>query len=102
MPKRQYKERRIYFAGECTGCGNSFQSFKRSRIKTGLCRACRKSAVPKGQDSLFGVPIDESDIMHEAGLNFSVGKINPQVIIAHSNPKGDNYFHKLFKSMKAK
>lgn len=44
-----YKERRIYFAEECIKCGNSFQSFKRAKIKRGLCRKCRKAAVPENQ-----------------------------------------------------
>jgi hypothetical protein len=54
MSKKQYKERRIYFAGQCTNCEHPFQSFKRSRIKAGLCKKCRKLVPPKGQDSLFG------------------------------------------------
>lgn len=53
MAKKQYKERRIYFAGQCTNCEHPFQSFKRSRIKAGLCKKCRKLIPPKGQDSLF-------------------------------------------------
>ena len=53
MTKRQYKERRLYFSGECAGCGHSFQSFKRSKIKAGLCRKCLRLQPPKGQDSLF-------------------------------------------------
>ena len=53
MTIRIYKERRIYFSGNCTKCGKPFQSFKRSRIKHGFCRNCRKNSVSKDQVSIF-------------------------------------------------
>lgn len=49
--KRSYKERRLYFSQGCERCGRRFQSFKRARIKNGLCRKCRK--INPDQASLF-------------------------------------------------
>lgn len=49
--KRSYKERRLYFSQGCERCGRRFQSFKRAKIKNGLCRKCRK--VNPDQKSLF-------------------------------------------------
>ncbi len=58
---REYIERRLYFSGRCEKCGNGFQSFKRSRIKHGLCRKCRKNWVDPNQTSLFeGHTIEET------------------------------------------
>jgi protein-arginine kinase activator protein McsA len=51
----KYKERRIYFAGSCGKCGKSFQSFKRSRIKKGLCSSCRSHFVDPNQASLLAL-----------------------------------------------
>lgn len=53
MTKRVYKERRLYFSENCGNCGKPYQSFKRSKIKHGLCRKCRKSAVDPNQAPLF-------------------------------------------------
>lgn len=50
---KTYKERHIYFGSKCSGCGGKFQSFKRSRIKTGLCKKCRRNKPVKGQTNLF-------------------------------------------------
>lgn len=52
---RIYKERRLYFASSCEGCGNRYQSFKRAKIKHGLCRKCRSKRVEPGQDGLFSI-----------------------------------------------
>lgn len=51
--KRTYKERRLYFSQGCECCGKRFQSFKRARIKNGLCRKCRR--INPDQTSLFDV-----------------------------------------------
>lgn len=54
---RIYKERRLYFASSCEQCGKRFQSFKRAKIKGGLCRNCRMFkkywAIEAGQEVLF-------------------------------------------------
>lgn len=62
MTKRVYKERRLYFAENCEKCGNQFQSFKRSKIKHGLCRKCRKNEVNPNQVTLFGSPDATLDV----------------------------------------
>lgn len=49
--KRIYKERRLYFSQACERCGKRYQSFKRKRIKEGLCRKCRR--INPDQTSLF-------------------------------------------------
>lgn len=51
--KKQYKERRIYFSKNCEICGRPFQSFKRSKIKTGLCSKHRKFKVDENQMDMF-------------------------------------------------
>jgi len=53
--KRVFVERRLYFA-TCDGCGKiNYQSFKRSVVKKGLCRNCRREVKlrPKDQMGLF-------------------------------------------------
>lgn len=50
---RQYKERRLYFSDNCEKCGNPFQSFKRAKIKHGLCRKCRRNQPDPNQQGLF-------------------------------------------------
>lgn len=52
---RIYKERRLYFASSCETCGKRFQSFKRAKIKHGLCRKCRSHKVDPQQGNLFGM-----------------------------------------------
>jgi transcriptional regulator NrdR family protein len=49
---KQYKERHVYF-GVCDNCTHKYCSFKRTRIKNGLCRKCRKTKVNKDQIGLF-------------------------------------------------
>jgi hypothetical protein len=53
MTQKTYVERRLYYAGHCSKCNNPYKSFHRSRIKGGLCRKCRKGAVPKDQMALL-------------------------------------------------
>ena len=50
---RVYKERRLYFSEKCENCGKGFQSFKRSKVKGGLCRKCRKNQPDPNQQPLF-------------------------------------------------
>ena len=53
MTTRKYTERRLYFF-TCDKCGRiNAQSFKRRKVKTGLCRPCRKHEVDKNQLSLI-------------------------------------------------
>ena len=49
MGNKVYKERRLYYGDSCSQCGHKFISFKRSKIKKGLCRKCRKNPVDPGQ-----------------------------------------------------
>jgi len=51
--RREYKERRLYFNNDCDKCGKIFQSFKRSRVKGGLCRNCRRIQADPNQPTLF-------------------------------------------------
>lgn len=53
MSKKQYKERRIYFSQKCEKCGKPYQSFKKSKIKKGLCRKCIKNKQDPNQQPLF-------------------------------------------------
>ena len=53
---RQYVERRLYFSGNCEGCGKPFKSFKRARIKAGKCAKCRRNQPDPNQQSLFVGP----------------------------------------------
>lgn len=78
MSKKQYKERRIYFAVQCTNCEHPFQSFKRSRIKAGLCKKCRKLVPPKGQDSLFSVEDPKLVEVNFKGIPFGFYQIGPK------------------------
>lgn len=54
MKKRNYVERRLYYSETCIKCGKPFKSFKRSRVKGGVCRrqSCRYS-VSENQQPLF-------------------------------------------------
>mgnify|MGYP001562951328 CR=1 FL=1 len=58
MKKRKYIERRLYYSETCTKCGKPFKSFKRSRIKGGVCKrkTCRYGA-PDNQVRMF---VDEA------------------------------------------
>lgn len=73
---RQYKERRLYFSEECEKCGKPYQSFKRSRVKHGLCRKCRRNQPDPNQQTLFpGVSVDRDRIVLEGGgLKTTIGK----------------------------
>ena len=51
--KREYKERRLYFY-TCEVCHTPNRcSFKRSRVKGGVCKKCRSIEVNKDQGRLF-------------------------------------------------
>lgn len=71
MTKRVYKERRIYFSANCEKCGHPFQSFKRSKVKHGLCRTCRAKVINPDQVELFP---DNKPIK---SLNSSLNQISP-------------------------
>ena len=89
MTKRIYKERRIYFSANCEKCGNSFQSFKRSKVKHGLCRNCRKVEVDKNQVSLFP-PIEVKDYSENSNVApqpFAVVAGVKELEIIHQFPK---------------
>lgn len=60
MKDKIYHERRLYFGDECNGCGIKYQSFKKSKIQTGLCANCRRAAakVDENQESLFSEEMD--------------------------------------------
>lgn len=61
MKRREYKERRLYYSETCAKCGKPFKSFKRSRIKGGVCKrySCRYS-VPDNQTPLFPAIISKN------------------------------------------
>lgn len=69
--KRIYKERRLYFSETCVKCGKPFKSFKRARVKNGVCKrkTCRYS-VPDNQTRLF------SDLGQVGGDNTTEVKVN--------------------------
>ena len=50
--KRIYKERHVYF-GICINGDHEFQSYKKTRIKNGLCRIHRKGGLSKDQIPMF-------------------------------------------------
>jgi hypothetical protein len=68
--KRIYKERRLYFSQGCERCGRRYQSFKRKRIKQGLCRKCRK--VNTDQTSLFDVNVAVDGAIKQAVIECTV------------------------------
>lgn len=72
---RQYVERRLYFNGNCTLCGQPFQSFKRSRIKAGVCRRkkCRTQPDPN-QAPLF--TMEDQKIIDSGGTVVREGMID--------------------------
>jgi NAD-dependent SIR2 family protein deacetylase len=61
--KKQYKERRIYFHQSCTNCGSKYQSFKRRRIKAGLCRKCRSGVLVTENQIILFDEIKEVDFL---------------------------------------
>lgn len=59
---KTYKERRVYMF-PCSVCGNARKSFKRSRANKGICRGCRRSAVPENQQTLFPANVPMGDFV---------------------------------------
>lgn len=51
--ERGYVERRIYFAGRCSVCGNKYQSYRKKYIHMGRCRKHRHDGVSEGQTTIF-------------------------------------------------
>lgn len=51
-----YKERRRReYLYTCLGCSKKRRTVKKKRLQTGLCRKCRKEAIPANQIRLFNI-----------------------------------------------
>lgn len=90
--KRIYKERRLYFSQACDRCGRRYQSFKRKRIKEGLCRKCRR--INPDQTSLFDetIVLSENQIKNIDAIDLGEkqgDKTVEQVIKIESETKSD-------------